>query len=471
MAHVAKSLPDTQLAAPTSTHRRALVLVMVTAGYFLVLLDLTVVNVALPTIGRNLGASVSDQQWVIDAYTITLASLLLTGGKLGDLYGRKLMLIIGMVSFGLLSMACGLSATPGMLIGFRAAQGIGAAILLPTSLAVISVTYRGDRAAQARAISIWAAVGSLALPAGPLLGGLLVDLVSWRAVFLINLPIIAIATIGVWRLVEKTESPGKASLDLPGIVLGAAFLAAVTIAFIEGGALGWGNPLIIAVASAAPVLLALFIYTEHASRSPVLPLSMFRSRGTSLANVIAVLMSLVLLGTIFILTQYFQVVEKYSPLMAGVALFPLFAPLAIFSSLSGRLSARKGAPFSIAIGLVLGVIGMLLMTRVEPGQPYLTSLFIPMLITGTGMGLLTPAVVAVAMREAPREHTGIASGVNNTARQAGGAIGLAIFGSIVGSPKLTHAFVHGFHIAAIIGAALWVAGIALAILIRRFSAE
>jgi DHA2 family methylenomycin A resistance protein-like MFS transporter len=463
--------PDTRQVTAGSARRRALVLVMVTVGYFLVLLDLTVVNVALPTIGGHLGASVSDQQWVIDAYTITLASLLLTGGKLGDLYGKKRVLIIGMVAFGLFSMACGLAATPGMLIGFRAVQGVGAAILLPTSLAIISATYRGDRAAHARAISIWAAVGSLAMPAGPLLGGLLVDLLSWRAVFLINLPIIAITVVGVWRLVEEMERPGKPSVDLPGIALGAAVLAAVTIAFIEGGGVGWGNPLIIAVAAAIPVLLALFVYVEHASRAPVLPLSMFRSAGTSIATAIAVFMSLVLLGTIFILTQYFQAVEKYSPLMAGVAMIPLFVPLAAFSSLSGRLTARKGAPFSVATGLVLGVAGMLLMFPVQPGQGYFASLFVPMLCTGVGMGLLTPAVVTMAMREAPREHTGIASGVNNTARQAGGAIGLAVFGSMAGSPELTPSFVHGFHLAVITGAAIWAAGVALAIMIRKFSAE
>lgn len=474
MARVSEShRPDPlqQQVPAGSARRRVLVLVLVTIGYFLVLLDLTVVNVALPTIGTDLGASVSDQQWVVDAYTITLASLLLTGGKIGDLYGKKSILIVGMVIFGLCSMACGLASAPATLIAFRAVQGVGAAILLPTSLAIISITYRGDRAAHARAIGIWAAVGSLAMPVGPLLGGLLVDLLDWRAVFLINLPIIAITVIGVWRLVEKTESPGKLSLDLPGTVLGAAVLAAVTIAFIEAGAVGWGKPLVIGVAAAIPVLLILFIYAERVSRDPVLPLSMFRSAGTLVANVITVFMSLVLLGCIFILTQYFQVVEKYSPLMAGVAMVPLFVPLAVFSSLSGRLTARKGAPFSVTTGLMLGVAGMLLMIRAEPSQGYFASLFAPMVITGVGIGLLTPAVVTIAMREAPREHTGIASGVNNTARQAGGAIGLAIFGSVVGSPKLTNSFMHGFHAAAIVGAALWAVAAAFAVMLRKFSSE
>jgi DHA2 family methylenomycin A resistance protein-like MFS transporter len=463
--------PEPQVVLAAGARRRVLILGAITVGYFLVLLDLTVVNVALPTVGRELGASVSDQQWVIDAYTITLASLLLTGGKLGDLWGKKRLMLIGMVAFGLSSLACGLAPTPALLIGFRVVQGLAAALLLPTSLAIISHLYLGDRAAQERAIGIWAAVGSLAMPAGPLLGGLLVEFVSWRAVFLINLPIIAVSVFVVLRLVEETKGVRRPTIDVPGTALGAVVLSAVTVICIEGSRVGWGNPAIVSVAAAIPVLLACFLYVEHVGKAPVLPLSMFRSAGTSIANGITVVMSLVLLGTIFVLTQYFQVVENHSPLTAGIEMIPLFVPLVICSSLSGRLTARTDAAFTSASGLLLGVVGMLLLTLVGRDSGYLATLLLPLVCIGSGMGLLTPAVVATAMREAPREHTGIASGVNNTARQAGGAIGAAIFGSLVGTPTVTSAFMHGFRIAALTGAALWAAGLALAIMLRKLSAK
>ncbi|MGH3500005.1 MAG: MFS transporter [Nocardioidaceae bacterium] len=449
--------------------RRGLILIAVTAGYFLVLLDLTVINVTLPTIGAELGASVADQQWVIDAYTISVASLLLAGGKLGDLYGNKRVITLGMVVFGLSSLACGLAPTSGTLIGFRVVEGIGAAALLPGSLAIVTHTYHGDRAAQARAIGIWATVGSLAMPAGPLLGGLLVDFASWRAVFLINLPIIVISLGVILRLVRNTTDRDVSSLDLRGVVLGAAVLCALTITFIEGGQLGWAAPTVLAAAAACPVLLLAFLYVEHVRTAPLLPLSMFRSMTASMANIVTVLMSLVLLGTIFMTTQYFQVVIGYSALTTGVLLLPLFGPLAACSLVSGRLTDRRGPAFTASAGLLLGVLGMLVLTRVTPAAAYFPVTFLALLCVGAGIGLLTPAVVTAAMREAPREHTGIASGVNNTARQVGGAIGAALFGSIIGSPHQAESFLHGFHVAALCGAALWAVGLALTITLGRLS--
>jgi DHA2 family methylenomycin A resistance protein-like MFS transporter len=248
-------------------------------------------------------------------------------------------------------------------------------------------------------------------------------------------------------------------------------LSAVTVICIEGGRVGWGNPVIVSVTAAIPVLLACFLYVERVSHAPVLPLSMFRSTGTSIANAITVIMSLVLLGTIFILTQYFQVVENHSPLTAGVEMIPLFVPLVVGSSLSGRLTARKDAAFTSASGLLVGVVGMLLLARVSQDSGYVTTLLLPLVCIGSGMGLLTPAVVATAMREAPREHTGIASGVNNTARQAGGAIGAAVFGSLVGTPVMAQSFLHGLRLAAVTGAVLWAIGFALAVTLRKLGRD
>ena len=447
--------------AHRETVRRRLILLIMTVGYFLVLLDVTIINVTLPSIRVALGAEMSELQWVVDGYALALASLLLTGGTLGDLYGHKRVVLTGSAVFGVASLACGLAPTPSALISARIAQGVGAAVLLPGTLAIITGAYGKERNAQARAISIWAAVGSLALPVGPLLGGLLVGTVGWRSVFLLNLPVVAFAMVAsAWVVQESNRSSGQRP-DGPGVVLGAVLLAALTFTFIEGGRAGWMSVPVLAASACAVITLLAFVFVENHSRSPMLPLEFFRIPDFTGANAVAGLMNLVALGTIFLLTLYLQVVQGRSALLAGVEMVPMFAPLSALAPISGRLAARFGPRLPMAAGLTLGSLGMVLLGRLEVNSGYLPELLPPMLCIGTCLGLLTPAVVTEAMGSVPASRSGLASGANNTARQAAGAIGVALFGALAGTPSAVGSFLGGLHTAALLGAGLWVGGIVL----------
>jgi len=290
--------------------RRGGVLAVMCVGMFLVQLDVTVVNVALPDIRAGLGTGLAGQQWVIDAYAVVLASLLLVGGTVGDRYGHKRVVLTGMGLFGVASLACGLAPNVATLIAGRAVQGLGAALLLPGTLAVITRTYP-ERAEQARAVGVWAGVSALALPAGPLLGGALVSGLGWQAVFLINLPIIVVAVPATMRLVIESRDPSRRPLDLPGGALAAVTLGAAVFAVInlERGA---GSPLVWVAAVVAALALAGFVAREHTAPEPMLPLSLLRSPAFAGANIVAGAMNLVGIGTIFIATLYLQTVQHHT---------------------------------------------------------------------------------------------------------------------------------------------------------------
>jgi len=435
------------------------------AGYFLVLLDVTIVNVALPKIASGLHAGVSGLQWVVDGYALALASLMLAGGTVGDLSGHKKIVLTGLVVFGLGSVACGIAPDVGVLVGARVAQGIGAAMLLPGTLAIISHAFP-DGAAQAKAIGVWAGIGSLALPAGPLLGGVLIDGFGWRSVFLINIPIVLGTLASAIVLVRESTGPQARRLDLAGVVLGVLFLTAVTFAFIEGGHLGAASPAVIASAIAAAVLLGAFLVTERRrADEAMLPLALFGRTEFSVANAAAGVMNLGTLGCIFVLTLFLQSIQRHSPLTAGLAVIPLFAPLAVISPLAGRLNSRIGPRLPIALGFALAALGLALLAASGRTSSYV--LLLPaFLLWGIGLGIVTPAVVAAAIAAVPAKRAGLASAINNTARQAGGAIGIALAGAIAGQPSAGSSFVSGFHVVAIGAAGLYlVTALAGAVLI------
>jgi DHA2 family methylenomycin A resistance protein-like MFS transporter len=303
------------VATQRRTSTRGAVLVVMCVGYFLVLLDVTVVNVALPSIGKDLGAGVGGLQWVVDGYAIALASLMLAGGTVGDLHGHKRGVLTGLATFGVASLGCALAPSAAVLVGFRVLQGVGAALLLPGTLAVIAYAFP-ERGEQARAIGIWAGIGSMALPAGPLLGGALVDGIGWRAVFLINVPIVVAAFAAALAVVRESTDPQGRRLDVAGVALGALTLAAIIFAIIEGGHGGR----IAAVAIAAVVgatALGAFLAVERATDEPMLPLELFRRADFSAANAIAGAMNLGTLGLLFVLTLYLQRVQGRSALGAG----------------------------------------------------------------------------------------------------------------------------------------------------------
>ena len=442
--------PTARAAPPAS---RWLVLTVMCVGYFLVLLDVTVINVALPQIGAGLGASVSGLQWVVDGYALALAALLLAGGTIGDLRGHKPVVLSGLAVFGVASLGCGLAPSTGVLIAGRAVQGIGAALLLPGTLAIISRSFP-ERGEQARAIGIWAGVGSAALPAGPLLGGLLVQGLGWRWVFFLNVPIVLIAGAVALRIVGAEADRGTGRLDRAGVVLGAVTLAAATFAVILAGHTRLGAATVVAIVIAM-LALAGFLRTEHTAAEPMLPLPLFRRPAFSTANGVAAVMNLGTLGLLFLLTLFLQSVQHRSALGAGVAVLPLFLPLTVLSPIAGRVTARRGPKPMMLTGLLLAAIGVALTATWTADTAYL--LLLPaMLGWGIGLGLLTPAVVAAAIGAAPPERSGLASGVNNTARQAGGVIGIAAYGAIAGQPAYTGHFLSGLHITGLITAGLFV---------------
>ncbi len=424
---------------------------------------MTIVNVALPTIASGVGASVSGLQWVVDGYALALASLMLAGGTIGDLRGHKRVVLTGLVVFGAGSLACGLAATTAVLVAARVVQGVGAALLLPGTLAIISHAFP-EGPEQARAIGLWAGIGSLALPAGPLLGGILVDALGWRAIFLVNMPIVAISFVAAAAIVRESAERDARTLDARGVALGAALLAAITFAFIEAGRGGAGSPAVIAAAACAVLLAALFRVVEHRrGADAMLPLGLFRRRGFSVANGTSAAMNLGTLGTLFVLTLFLQKIQGRSPIDAGVAIVPLFAPLAIIAPLAGRLVSRVGSRIPMAAGLAVAAAGLALLVAADPDTGYRT-LLPAFLLWGIGLGILTPAVVAAAIAAVPAERAGLASAINNTSRQAGGAIGIAIAGAVAGAPAAA-GFVGGFHAVAIGAAVLYgaaaIAGFAL----------
>ncbi|WP_326837162.1 MFS transporter [Amycolatopsis rhabdoformis] len=430
--------------------RPALLLTLCT-GMFLVQLDVTVVNVALPTLGAQLHAGLTALQWVVDGYSVVLAALLLAGGALGDVLGHRGVVLAGFAVFGVASAACGVAQAAGWLIAARAVQGVGAALILPGTLAVIN-RQCPDPVTRARALGVWAGVSALALPAGPFLGGLLVSFVGWRPVFLINVPITALAAVAVWRLLEPgVRKPGR--VDVAGAATAALALGAGVYAVIGH------QPL---VALLAVVAAGAFVARERRAADPMLPLSLLRSRRTAGATVISAAMNFVGLGSVLVFTLYLQGVLHLSPWRAGLAMLPLFLPLVLLSPLSGRLAARTPR-LPIVAGLVLGALGLAGLLRVDATTGYAT-LLPAFVVFGIGMGLLTAAVVTAAVADAPKERAGIAGGINNTARQAAGALGVAVFGAVAGDPANQAHFESGLRTLGLVAAALWLAAAALAIL-------
>jgi MFS transporter, DHA2 family, methylenomycin A resistance protein len=443
--------------APSRAGSRGPVLVVMCVGYFLVLLDVTVVNVALPAIGGGLGSSVAGLQWVVDGYSLALACLLLASGTVGDLRGHRRIVLAGLGAFGIASLGCALAPNTGVLIGTRVLQGVGAALLLPGTLAIISRSYPG-RAEQARAIGIWAAVGSIALPAGPLLGGVLVQGLGWRWVFAINIPIVLVAWIVVARRVPGDATNNVTTgrrLDRPGTVLAALTLAALTLAVIQAGHAGL-DPVAIGGAVVAVLAAVAFVRVERRAHDPMLPLDLFRGPAFTTANAAAGAMNLGTLGLLFVLTLYLQTVQSRSALLAGVAVLPLFLPLTILAPIAGRAAGRYGSKPVMIIGLVLAAFGVALVATWTAAASY-PSLLPALLCWGVGLALLTPAVVAAAIAAAPADRSGLASGVNNTARQAGGAIGIAVYGAIAGAPGDAASFLTGMHLTGVITAVLFAA--------------
>jgi DHA2 family methylenomycin A resistance protein-like MFS transporter len=449
-------MDQTIVRAAVARHSSPWPLVAICVGYFMVILDTTVVNVALPAVSRDLHTGTVGLQWVVDGYSLAFAALLLSGGALGDQRGAKVVFQAGMGLFAVCSLACGLATSTGLLIAARVAQGIGAALAVPSSLALLQAAYP-DRGARRRAFGIWGGVAGIGAGAGPVVGGALVSGLGWRWVFFINVPIGILGLVMAARFVPAAPRRPRSS-DLAGQVAGACCLAAVTVALIEVGSAGWSSLVVVAGFALSAASGIVFVVVEHRAAHPMLPLSLFSSAEFSAATVVGLLINLGFYGELFVMTLYLQQVRELSPLLAGVALLPQMTMAVIGSTVSGLVTARTGPRFSMMIGLSVGAAGFLGLLAVGAHSAY-WALVAPFIAVGLGMSFTMPAATTAVMEAAPPERAGLASGTLNAARQVGGVLGVALLGTLV-AHRMT--FVPGLRADMAIAAGAFLAGAFLA---------
>ncbi len=441
-----------------SSARGRWVIVATVLGSGMSLLDSTVVGIALPSIHRTFHGDLGALQWVVTGYALTLAAFLLLGGSLGDRYGRRRIFAIGVVWFALASACCGLAPGAAWLIGARLLQGVGGALLTPASLAIIQASFRADD--RARAIGAWSGFGGLAAAVGPLVGGYLLAVGSWRWVFFINLPLAALVLAVTVRHVPETRDPSSTGrIDSVGAVLAVAFLAGLTYGLIEAPTLGWSSPAVVASLALAAVTGPAFLVVEHRRARPMLPLGLFRSRQFSGANAVTFAVYGALGGALFLLPIELQLVAHYSPLASGLALLPVTLLMLVFSARSGQLSARIGPRLQMTLGPFVIAAGLLLLTRATHAGSYFTEVFPAVLLFAVGLAIVVAPLTATAMGAAPAEHSGVASAVNNVVARAAGLLAVALL------PLLS-----GLTGAAALGSSALAVGFRTAMLISAFAA-
>jgi len=394
---------------------------------FMLLIDITIVNVALPAIAEDLGSSFSDLQWVVDAYALSLASLLLTAGSLADLLGRRRIFVIGLGLFTASSLLCGLATSPSFLTWARALQGVGGAAMFATSLALIAQAFRGPE--RGTAFGIWGATIGAAVAIGPLVGGALVEHVSWQSIFLINLPVGLLAIVAAFRFITESRDPEHGGVDWPGLVTFSGGLFLLVFALVRGNAEGWGSPLIAGSLAGAAVLLAAFVLVEMRSRKPMLDLSLFRKPAFAGAAIAGFTLSAGMFGMFLYITLFMQNTLGLSPLETGLRFLPMTAVSFVAAPLSGKLQGRVPMRALLAIGLTLVGIGLLLMRRVDAASGW-TALLAGFIVAGAGIGTTNPALATTTIGVVEPQRSGMASGIGNTFRQVGIATGIAALGAL-----------------------------------------
>jgi len=455
----------------------------VSVGFVVTQLDVTIVNIALAKIGGDLHADVTGLQWIVDAYALAFSVLMLSAGVLGDRLGARRMYAVGIVIFALASLACGLAFDATMLVAARALQGIGAAAMLPNSLALLNEACGHDPKLRARAVGLWTAAGAVSIAAGPVIGGLLIAGFGWRSIFLVNLPICAAGLFATFAWVPRPDAtavpnttvPGNAqstaqaapqprSVDLPGQLLAIVALTAFTGAVIEGRPLGLSHPLVAGGFILAVIAVIAFVTVEARVATPMLPLSLFRKRTFSAAVLFGICVNLTYYGMVFVLSLYLQHVRGYTPLEAGLAFLPLTGGFLASNVLSGWVVGRYGVRMPMICGALTAALGYGLLHLVGATTP-LIGLLVPFLLIPSGMGLAVPAMTTAVLASVERQRAGTASAVLNTARQAGGAVGVAAFGALVSGAGAAH-IVFGMQVATAISTGLLLAALVLGCLVH-----
>lgn len=396
-------------------------------------LDSTILSVALPTLATELDASTGELQWIANAYTLVMAAALVPAGLLGDRFGRKRLLLVALALFGVASGLCAVAPSAGALIAARALLGLGAAFLMPLSMSVLTVIFSPEE--RPRALGIWVMATAISLPIGPIAGGLLLDHLWWGSIFLINVPVVALGLLAVWRFLPESRSPQRPRVDVGGVAGSAIGLAALTYGLIEAGDRGWTDARSLAAIVAGLLVLAGFVgwqlrLRRRAGGSPLIDLDLFRSRAFTWGSLLATVMSFALFGILFVGPQYLQAVGGYDALGTGLRLLPMVAGLVVGARLADRLAARAGAKVVTVAGLASLAGGVLLGATTASGDGYgLAAAWLA--LSGVGMGLALPTLMNLAMGALPPDRSGVGSGLIQSLRQVGGAVGVAVLGSIL----------------------------------------
>ena len=433
--------------------RRWWILVAVSLATFMTYLDNNVTNVAIPTIDRSLHLSIAGLEWVVSSYILVFASLLLLGGRMADIYGRRRLFLAGLSIFTLSSLFAGLATSGGVLIGARLVQGLGAALLVPTTLAIIMATFDNPRE-RTRAIGTWTAIGALALGFGPLIGGFISQHFHWGWIFFINVPIGAVTfAIAVATMRESRDGSAARSMDVPGLVSSAVALFALVYALIEGHDKGWTSPLIAGCFAVAAVAAAVFARIELRSQSPMVSMELFRSRIFGGGTAVMMLWAFGILGIYFFTSIYLQTILGFSPTKAGLAFVPMAIGMALFASLAPQVAPRIGAHRTVALGMAAMTVGLYLVARLG-GAATFGGLMPGFLMFGAGAGLMNVPLTNVVLHSMPPERSGVASALLNASREVAGLLGITVIGAVLRSREgaaLHHgasaggAFLAGYH--------------------------
>ncbi len=433
-------------------------------GLFMIMLDNTVVNVALPSIREDLGISISELEWVVNGYALTFGVLLLSGGKLADMLGRRRIFIVGLVIFTASSFFCGFASSAAVLIGARVVQGVGAALMNPATLSIITATFPPRQ--RGTAIGIWAGVSAMALAFGPLVGGAITEHFNWSWVFYINVPIGILGIVAARVFIDESRDTSEQKLDPLGLVTSAIALFALTYGLIESNSRGWGDPLVIGCLVVAAVFFVVFALLERHQRLPMLDLNLFRNRSFSSANAVMLLIGLAMFGTFFFVSLFVQNVLGFSPIQAGATFLPMTLFIIFVAPVAGKLADKIGPRALMVPGLALVTASLILFSLQDEGSTFWT-LLPALLVGGLGMALAMAPTTTAAMHAVPIDKAGVGSAVINSMRQVGGSIGIALTGAIVATQvnparPNPHDFVNGFQLGLRVAAGIAFTGVLIA---------